>query len=111
MHQGGAPCHSIILAAAHPRGPGLCFHIHVQAAGYLKASFSALNARSQHKAAQKTTLHHKSRFSDKPLSRTRHTSGVICTSDLQACALCIVALNYTQHTDIHIKMRTPRHMQ
>lgn len=99
------PRQSIIPAAACPRGPGLCFHIHVQAAGYLKASFSPLNTHSQHcTAEQKHIVHHKSRSEHAKvihrqalLTHTPHMSGVISPSDLQACALCIVPLSYT-HT-------------
>lgn len=47
MYQGGSTCPSIIPAAACPRGPAVCFQIHVQAAGYPKASFSPLNTLTQ----------------------------------------------------------------
>lgn len=63
MHQGGAMCHSIIRAAARPRGPVLCFHAYIWAAGYLEASFSPLNTYSRMRTAPlKNTLHHKSRL-------------------------------------------------
>lgn len=39
MHQGGAMCHSIILAAACSGGQWLCFLVHIQAAGTWKRPF------------------------------------------------------------------------
>lgn len=99
MHQGGATCHSIILAAACPRGLGLCFHTHTctSRGGNLKASFSPLNTRSQTYSRAENTLRHKSRLEHGKvicrqalLTHTPHMSGVIC---VQICR--------PLHTHIH----------
>ena len=101
-----------------PGGPGLCFHIHVRAAGYLKASFSPLNTHSQACSRAKNTLHHKSRLEHAKvihrqalLTHTPHMSGVICASDLQACTLCKVSQKYTHthrraHKNAHAQTHT-----
>lgn len=59
--------------------------------------------------AKKNILHHKSRYADKPFSRTHHTSGVICISHLEACALWIVPLNYTHKRHSHKNVNTQTH--
>lgn len=100
-----------------PGGPGLCFHIHVRAAGYLKASFSPLNTHSQARSRAKNTLHHKSRLEHAKvihrqalLTHTPHMSGVICAADLQACTLCKVSHKYT-HTQLHRRAHKNAHTQ
>lgn len=114
MHQGGAMCHSIIHAAARPRGPGLCFHAYVWAAGQLKLSFSPLNTHSQTYSTAKNTLHHKSRLEHAKviyrqvlLTHTPHMSAFICVADLQACPLCIVSMKYKHKRDTDTECSHP----
>lgn len=92
MHQGGAVCHSIILAAAHPRGPGLCFHIYVRAAGYLNASFSPLNTHSHSKKLHYTInqgWNTPKSYTDKPFSRTHHTCQVLSVFKICVPVHCV----------------------